>query len=268
MLRGSIPQDDNNFILSAEEKDAMIANNPLCEKFIRRYIMGDDFLNGGSRYCLWLQGAEPADLRKCPEILERVEKVRTFREASKRDATRKNALTPTLFGEIRVCDDQFIAMPTVSSESRNYIPADYLSPEVAVAGSSIKMIAGGTLYHFGLVMSSVHMAWTNTVCGRLEMRYNYSNTLVYNTLPWPQAVSDAQKSKIEQTAQAILDARALYPDSSLADLYDNLAMPPELRKAHRANDAAVLEAYGFPKDATESEIVARLFKMYQELTSK
>lgn len=265
MLRGSIPQDDNNFVMTKDEKDAMLAANPACKKFIRRYIMGDDFLNGGERYCLWLLGAEPSELRKCPEILERVERVRLFRQASKREATRKNALTPTLFGETRVCEGTFIAMPTVSSETRRYIPADYLSPNDVVAGSSIKMIAGGTLYHFGLVMSSVHMAWTNTVCGRLEMRYNYSNTLVYNTLPWPYP-TDEQKAKIEGTAQAILDARALYPNSSLADLYDDLTMPSELRKAHRANDVAVLEAYGFRKDMSEAEIVAELFKMYQKLT--
>lgn len=143
---------------------------------------------------------------------------------------------------------------------------DYLSKDI-IPGDKLFMMPGASLYSFGVLTSLAHMAWMRAVCGRLEMRYSYSNTIVYNNFPWPNP-TDAQKAKIEQTAQGILDARAIYPDSSLADLYDELTMPPELRKAHRANDLAVLEAYGFPKDASESEIVARLFKMYQELTEK
>jgi len=198
--------------------------------------------------------------------MERVENVRIYRLASPKEQTRRQAETPTLFTEIRQPKGNYIVIPKVSSENRQYIPLGFLSPDI-ICNNTIKLVPDASLYHFGVLNSVVHNAWMRVVAGRLEMRYQYSNTIVYNNFPWPQP-NDAQKAKIEHTAQAILDARSLYPDSSLADLYDSLAMPPELRKAHRANDAAVLEAYGFPKDATESDIVARLFKMYRELTSR
>ena len=169
-----------------------------------------------------------------------------------------------LFTQIRQPETPYMIIPRHSSENRRYIPFGYLSPDV-ICGDANSMIPNASLVLFGTLMSSVHMAWMRVVCGRLKSDYRYSPS-VYNNFPWPDKTTEAQKAKIEQTAQSILDARALYPDSSLADLYDDLTMPPELRKAHRANDAAVLEAYGFPKDATESDIVSRLFKMYQELT--
>lgn len=195
-----------------------------------------------------------------------VANVRDFRLKSTKAATRAKADTPTLFNEIREPKTAYVGFPTVSSGARQYIPVDYLSQDI-IPGNKIYFMQDASLYHFGVVVSLTHMAWNRLVCGRLKSDYNYSNTIVYNNFPWPQP-TDAQKNKIEQTALSILDARTLYPDSSLADLYDSLTMPPELRKAHRANDAAVLEAYGFPKDASESDIVARLFKMYQELTGK
>ena len=183
---------------------------------------------------------------------------------SSKAATVQIAANPTLFGEMRPCESEYIAIPKVSSENRRYIPIDYLSSEV-LAGDKLFQMPNASLFHFGVLTSNVHMAWMRAVCGRLEMRYSYSNTIVYNNFPWPNP-SEEQKKKIEQTAKAILDARALYPDSSLADLYDETLMPPELRKAHQANDRAVMTAYGFSTKMTESECVAELFKLYEELT--
>ena len=199
-----------------------------------------------------------------PKVMERVESVRSFRLASVKAATREMADQPARFMEIKQPSSDYIMMPATSSEKREYIPMGFLSKDV-IASNAASFVPDATLYHLGILTSSVHMAWMRVVCGRLKSDYRYSVNIVYNNFPWPQP-TEAQKEKISQTAQAILDARALYPESSLADLYDELSMPIELRKAHRANDAAVLEAYGFPKDATESDIVARLFKMYQELT--
>lgn len=263
---GGQPIDDGNLILTEEEKDELLTAEPQAEGFIRHYMMGKDFIQRKPRYCLWLKGANPSILKSCNIILERVQKVREFRLASNRTSTLKSAETPTLFGAPFECKSTYVAIPKVSSENREYVPMDYLEPEI-IPGDKLFCMQGASLYDFGVMTSSAQMAWMRAVCGRLKSDYSYSNTIVYNNFPWPAAVTDAQKSKIEQTAQAILDARALYPDSSLADLYDSLTMPPELRRAHRANDAAVLEAYGFPKDASESDIVACLFKMYQDLTT-
>ena len=262
---GGQPIDDGNLILTEEEKDELLKAEPQAEGFIRHYMMGKDFIQRKPRYCLWLKGANPSVLKTCHLILERVQRVREFRLASNRTSTLKSADTPTLFGAPFECKSTYVAIPKVSSENREYVPMDYLEPEI-IPGDKLFCMQGASLYDFGVMTSSAQMSWMRAVCGRLKSDYSYSNTIVYNNFPWPQSVTNAQKAKIEQTAQAILDSRALYPDSSLADLYDSLTMPPELRKAHRANDAAVLEAYDFPKDATESEIVARLFKMYQELT--
>ncbi len=267
LMNGGKPTEGGYLILTEEEKDCLLTENPLAREFIRPYMMGKDFIDRQPRFCLWLVHANPSVLRKCPKVLERIEQVRQYRLASPKEATRKKAETPQLFDEVRECPSDYVAIPKVSSEQRRYVPMDYLSKDI-IPGDKLFMMPDASIYSFGVLTSSLHMSWMRAVCGRLEMRYSYSNTIVYNNFPWPAAVSDAQKRKIEQTAQAILDARNLYPTSSLADLYDETVMPPELRKAHRANDAAVLEAYGFPKDATESDIVARLFKMYQELTQK
>ena len=265
-VRGCQPTDDGNLILTEEERDELISREPQAEQFIRPFMMGKDFIQRKPRYCIWLLGADPSLLRKCPLILQRVERVRDFREKSTKAATREKADTPTVFDEIREPSTDYVALPKVSSEKRQYVPIDYLSQEV-IPGDKIYFLQDATLFHFGVIMSIVHMAWFRATCGRLEMRYSFSNTIVYNNFPWPQ-VTNEQKNRIAVTAQAILDARSLYPNSSLADLYDDLTMPVELRKAHRANDAAVMEAYGFRKDMTEPEIVAELFKMYQKLTEK
>ena len=193
--------------------------------------------------------------------------VRQLRIQSSRPSTRKMADMPTLFGEIRQTEDNYLLIPRHSSEKRRYIPIGYLNCDF-ICGDANFMIPKATIYHFGILESNVHMAWMRAVCGRLKSDYRYSKDVVYNNFPWPNPTEE-QKAKIEQTAQAILDARALYPDSSLADLYDELTMPVELRKAHQDNDRAVMQAYGFNvKTMTESQCVAELFKLYQELTNK
>ena len=262
---GGQPIDDGNLVLTEEEKDELLKAEPQAEVFIRHYMMGKDFIRRKPRYCLWLKGANPSILKTCHHVLERVQRVRDFRLASNRASTLKAADTPTLFGAPFECKSTYVAIPKVSSENREYVPMDYLEPEI-IPGDKLFCMQGASLYDFGIMMSSVQMSWMRAVCGRLKSDYSYSNTIVYNNFPWPENASEVQKRKIEQTAQGILDARAIFPDSNLADLYDSLMMPPELKKAHRANDAAVLEAYGFPRDASESDIVARLFKMYRELT--
>jgi hypothetical protein len=265
-VRGCQPTDDGNFILTEEEKDELLSEEPRAEQFIRPFMMGKDFIQRKPRYCLWLQGANPSELRKCSRVLRRVENVREFRLKSSKAATRAKADTPTLFDEIKDCKTNYIAIPVVSSERRRYIPMEYLDFNI-IAGNKLFQIPDASLYHFGVLTSNVHMAWMRAVCGRLEMRYSYSNTIVYNNFPWPKPTEE-QKAKIEETAQAILDARAKYPDSSLADLYDETLMPPELRKAQQDNDRAVMAAYGFSTKMTESECVAELFKMYEKLTQK
>ena len=265
---GSMPRDGGGFILSEEEKEELIKKEPTATKWIHPYLGAAEFLKNKKRYCLWLLGANPAEIAKCPTVKERIQQVRDFRLASKAAATRKFADTPSLFCQIaQPSEGSYIPVPETSSGRRKYIPMGFLSCDV-IASNLLFLIPNADLYHFGILESNVHMAWMRTVCGRLKSDYRYSKDIVYNNFPWPTP-TDAQKAKIEQTAQAILDARALYPDASLADLYDELTMPPELRKAHQQNDRAVMAAYGFPvKDFTESDCVAALMKMYQELTAK
>lgn len=268
MLNGGKPTEGGFLILTEEEKDSLLQKNPIASKFIRPYMMGKDFILRKTRYCLWMVHANPADIRQAPLIVERINQVRQYRLASPKVATQKKADTPMLFDEVRECTSDYIAIPKVSSENRRYIPIDYLPKEI-IPRDKLFMLPSATYYTFGILTSNVHMAWMRAVCGRLEMRYSYSNTIVYNNFPWPE-VSELQRKKIEQTAQAILDARALYPDSSLADLYDEVTMPPELRRAHQQNDRAVMEAYGFPvsRDFTESDCVARLFELYQKMVGE
>ena len=264
---GNMPRDGGNFILSDEEKELLEQKEPLSKKWIRPYLGATEFINNKSRWCLWLVGANPTDLRQCPTIMQRVEKVKEFRENSVASGTRKFAATPTLFCQIAQTEHDYIAVPKTSSERRKYIPMGFL-PYTTIASDLLFMIPNADIYHFGILTSNVHNAWMRVVCGRLKSDYRYAKDIVYNNFPWPTP-TDAQKAKIEQTAQAILDARALYPDSSLADLYDELTMPPELRTAHQQNDKAVMEAYGLPvKGTTESSCVAHLMKLYQELTAE
>ncbi|MCD7847736.1 MAG: methylase [Oscillospiraceae bacterium] len=266
MLSGNRPADGGFLLLSQEERDELISKEPKAEKFIKRFMMGYEFINNVPRYCLWLVGVSPKELRECPSVLKRVALCKEDRENSPDAGRRKLAETPTLFRE-QLNPDKYIALPVVSSEQRKYIPMGYLNGDV-IAGNKLFIIPNADLYNFGVLTSNVHMAWMRAVCGRLEMRYSYSKDIVYNNFPWCSPTAE-QKAKIEKTAQGILDARALYPNDSLADLYDEAVMPPELRKAHQYNDIAVMQAYGFSsKEMTESGCVAELMRMYREMVEK
>ena len=264
---GNQPRDGGHFVLTEEEKESLIQQEPALAKWIRPYIGAEEFIKQKSRYCLWLRYAQPADIKQSKILYDRVQAVREFRLASSAKTTQGYAKVPHLFAQITQPDGaDCLLVPRVSSERRRYAPIGFIKAGV-VASDAVQIIPNATLYHFGILTSNVHMAWMRVVCGRLEMRYRYSKEQVYNTFPWPNPTK-AQKAKIEQTSQAILDARALYPDSSLADLYDEVTMPVELRKAHQDNDRAVMQAYGFPVKTTftESQCVAELFKMYKEKT--
>lgn len=262
MITGNRPADGGNLIIEAEDYKEFLKQEPMAKQYVKRLLGAAEFINNKERYCLWLTGVSPAELRKMPLVMKRVEACRQDRLNAPDEGRRKLADTPHLFRE-QLNPKTSIVIPVVSSERRSYIPMAYLGPDV-ICTDRIKFLPNASLFHFGVLESSVHMAWMRVVCGRLKSDYNYSKDIVYNNFPWPTP-TDTQKSRIEAAAQSILDARALYPDSSLADLYDDLTMPAELRKAHRANDADVMEAYGFRKDMTEPEIVAELFKMYQML---
>jgi len=264
MFRGDDPVDGGFLILTEEEMKELIRQERLAEKFIRPYMMGKDFIERKPRYCIWLQNADISEVRKCKNIMNRIEKVKEFRLQSKSASTVKLADTPMLFMRRKEYNDGYVAIPKVSSQRRKYIPIDYLDGKV-IPGDKLFVMENSTLYDFGIINSNVHMAWMRTVCGRLKSDYSYSNTIVYNNFPWCNPTEE-QKKNIEKTAQSILDARALYPNSSLADLYDELTMPKELRKAHQENDKAVMEAYGFDwKKMTESDCVAELMKMYKTI---
>ena len=264
MTKGSQPTDGGNLILTQDEKDLLISEYPQSASLIKQYIGAQEFINGGCRYCLWLKGISPNQYKDIPPIVERLKKVAEFRAKSPTASVRRDAKTPSLFTQIRQPSDDYFVVPQVSSETRQYIPIGYMSKDVICSNGNY-LLPSATSYMFGILTSSVHMAWMRTVSGRLESRYRYSPA-VYNNFPWPD-VSESQKQKIERTARAIMDARNLYSDSSFAELYDELTMPIELRKAHEANDKAVMEAYGFKKEMSESEIVAELMKMYQKLTA-
>ncbi len=253
-------------LLSKEERDEIIDTSPDAAVFIKQILGASEYINGKERYCIWLKDVPPSDYRGIKPITDRVQKVKEFREESTKEATRKSALTPMLFQQIRQPESEFIIVPRVSSENRRYVPIGFLEPSIIVS-DSVQFIPDADLYEFGIITSNVHMAWMRSICGRLKSDYRYSAKIVYNNFPWPNPTEE-QKIKIEQTAQGILDARALYPNSSLADLYDPLTMPPELQKAHIANDRAVMQAYRFNiKEMSEADCVAALMKMYQELTT-
>lgn len=264
MSKGSQPTDGGHLLLDENEKMELIKNNPEIEKYIKRYMGAVDLINNTLRYCLWLKESHPHEIRKMPDVIRRLELVKNNRLASKKEATRKWADKPVLFTEDRQPNADYLILPVVSSERRRYMPICYVSKDV-IANTNAQMIPNGDLYVFGILMSNVHNSWMRTVCGRMKSDYAYSVSIVYNNFPWP-VPTDVQKAKIKETAQAILDARAIYTDSSLTDLYDELTMPSELRKTHQANDRAVMEAYGFwGKLNSESECVAELMKMYQKL---
>ncbi len=263
---GNKPIDDGNYLFKPDEMAAFIAKEPKSEKYFHPWYGADEFINNRPRYCLWLGDCSPAELRSMPECLKRVENVRAFRLQSKSEGTRKLADRPTRFHVENMPTSEYIIIPRVSSERRRYIPMGYLQPN-CLTSDSAHIIPNATLYHFGVLTSNVHMAWMRVVCGRLKSDYRYSKDIVYNNFPWCTP-GEEQQAEIMRTAQAILDARAEYPDSSLADLYDEVTMPIVLRRAHQANDRAVMRAYGFPTSLSESDCVARLFEMYERMTKK
>lgn len=262
---GNKPIDGGYYLFTEAEKNEFVKKEPLSEKYFRKWLGSEEFINGKVRYCLWLGDCPPSELKSMPECLKRVEAVKKYRLASKSAPTRKLADKPRRFHVENMPTSEYIVIPEVSSENRYYIPIGFLHPDI-LSSNLVKIIPNATLYHFGILTSSVHMAWMRAVAGRLEMRYRYSKDIVYNNFPWPEA-NDKQKATIEPLAQAVLDARALFPESSLADLYDPLTMPPELLKAHQKLDRAVMKLYGFKANMAEAEVVAKLFERYQRLVA-
>ena len=262
---GNKPIDGGNYLFTKEEKEEFVKKEPLAEKWFMPWVGSQEFINRYYRYCLWLGDCPPNELRKMPECMKRVQAVRDFRLSSKSAGTVKLAERPTHFHVENMPKGNYIVIPEVSSERRRYIPIGFLSSDI-LCSNLVKIVPDATLYHFGILTSNVHMSWMRAVCGRLKSDYRYSKDVVYNNFPWPSPTED-QRKKIELTAQAILDARNLYSDSSFADLYDELTMPIELRKAHMQNDKAVMQAYGFSiKGTTEESCVAELMRMYQKIT--
>ncbi|WP_343233276.1 type IIL restriction-modification enzyme MmeI [Streptococcus dysgalactiae] len=268
MTTGNRPADGGSLIIEADEYKEFIKKEPNAQKFIKKLTGGSEFINKKDRYCLWLVNASPSEIQSMPLVLKRIEECRQARLTGATDR-KKLADTPHLFREQKN-PDTYLAIPQVSSSSRRYIPIGFLNSEI-IPTDLVRIIENATIYEFAILTSNVHMAWMRAVAGRLGDGYRYSNKIVYNNFPWPET-NDNHKEKILKTGQAILDARMQYPESSLADLYDELTMPVELRKSHQENDKAVMEAYGMIKliDGkktwlTESETVAKLFEMYEEL---
>ncbi len=261
---GNKPIDGGNYLFKEEEMKDFVKKEPQAKKLFRKWNGADEFINGWHRYCLWLGECKPNELRQLPECFKRVQAVRDFRLASSSDGTRKIANKPTRFHVENMPQGNYIVIPETSSERRRYVPVGFMTPDV-LCSNAIRILPDATLYHFGVLTSNVHNAWMRAVGGRLKSDYRYSKDIVYNNFPWPTPTAE-QQDKIAQTAQAILDARAKFPESSLADLYNETLMPIELRKVHRENDKAVMKAYGFDIKMTESECVAELMKMYLKLT--
>jgi hypothetical protein len=266
LVFGDMPNDGGNLLLTKEERDEILKKEPNAVPYILRFIGSKEYINGVERYCLWLQGVSPAILKSMPLILDRIERVRAHRLASPRPTTQSLASVPMLFGEIRQPPTGYFAIPEVSSERRHYIPMGFVSRDV-IPSNKIYAAAEAGLYHFGILSSAMHMAWTRAVCGRLESRYQYSSGIVYNNFPWPQAATAKQRQAIEEAAQAVLNVRAKYPDSTFADLYDPLSMPPNLVRAHHKLDAAVDAAYSKKKFSGDRDRLAFLFELYQQISS-
>lgn len=265
MTYGSMPNDGGYLLFSDSEKIEFLQQEPNAEKWIKKFVMGDEFINNIKRYCLWLADITPSELRALPQILKRVEQVKTMRLKSTRETTRELANQPTLFGEPRQPKSQYLALPRVSSENRRFIPIAFLPPDV-IAGDKVYTIENASIYDFGVMTSTMHMAWMRTTAGRMKSDYSYTNQITYNNFPWP-ALQTNNHAAVEACAQAVLDARAAHPNASLADLYDPLTMPANLLKAHQALDKAVDAAYGYKGAATDAARVAFLFERYQQLTS-
>ena len=266
IIAGNKPVDGDFLKINKEDYDEFISKEPKAKKYIKKLVGGYEFIKNEDRYVLWLLDASPSEIKDMPLVYERVKNVREARLNMKDAGAIKLADTPTTFRDT-LNPENYIVVPIVSSENRKYVPMGFLDANT-IPTNQVQIIPDATIYHFGVLTSNVHMSWMRAVCGRLKSDYRYTGKIVYNNFPWCSPTEE-QKAKIEQTAQAILDARALYPDCSLADLYDELTMPPELRRAHQENDRAVMKAYGFDvKKMTESDCVAELMKMYQALTEE
>jgi hypothetical protein len=266
IIYGSKPVEAGNLILSDDEKKQFLKENPAAAKFIRPFIGSVEFINGISRWCLWLTTATPQEVRSIVGIRKRVEAVRESRLASKKEPTRRKAESPTLFAEIRQPSSDYLLIPSVSSETRKYVPIGFFSKEV-IASNLVMFVPNAGVFHFGILSSSMHMAWMRQVCGRLKSDYRYSNKLVYNNFPWPEALSAKQRAAAEAAAKAVLDAREEFPNASLADLYDPLAMPPALVKAHAELDRAVDLCYRSQPFQNDRQRVEHLFALYEKLTA-
>jgi hypothetical protein len=264
MIFGSKPTDGGHLLLNAEEEKTLRATDPIAAQYIRPFLGADEFLNNTPRYCLWLEKVTAHDLAHSPELKQRTEAVRAMRLASPKVPTQKLAEVPHLFGEIRQTKDNYLLVPRVSSERRAFVPVGFLTSET-IAGDANMLIPSATLYDFGMLNSTMHNAWMRAVCGRLESRYRYSNTIVYNNYPWPSP-SAAQLAAIETAGQAVLDARALHTGKSLAWLYNPETLPKNLQNAHDQVDDAVDEAYGYDKGNDDNSRVAYLFELYEKLT--
>ena len=266
MRYGSKPADGGFLILKDYEKEELIKTEPLANKWLRQYIGSEELINGGGRWCLWLNDAKPDELKQCPLVRERIEKVRAFRAASTDANTRKWAAYPSLFQTNRQPLSNYLAVPEVSSENRLYIPIGFLDKET-IASNLLYTVSNASAYHFGVLTSAMHMAWVKHVCGRLKSDFRYSSGLVYNSYPWPTKPTPAQIKDIAEKAQAVLDIRAQFPSSSLAVLYDLITMPPPLLKAHLALDKAVDAAYRKQAFPTERNRIEYLFELYQQITA-
>lgn len=264
--RGSDAIDDGNLFLSETEKQEVLSVYPNLEKYIRPFLMGKEFLNNIPRYCFWLKDIPPSELKTSPILYERVTKIKVFRESSKRPQTLKMAAYPYLFGEDRQPESDYLAIPKVSSENRVYIPIGFCSREI-ICGDKLFYMPDAGFFHFGILTSMMHMTWMRYTCGRMKSDYSYSNTIVYNNFPWPENPSEKNVKSVEEAAQAVLDARAQFPDSSLADLYDPNTMPPVLVKAHQALDKAVDLCYRPQPFASETKRIEYLFELYDKYTA-
>ena len=263
---GSMPNDGGHLILTESEKEEFLKNEPEAEKWIRPYTGAQEFIHGYSRYCFWLVDIQPQELKKLKDITRRVEEVYKMRSQSSREMTRKLAAFPSLFGENRQPETSYLLLPRVSSERRQYIPIGFIDKNV-IGNDQVSIIPHATLYHFGVLTSEMHMTWVRHVCGKLKSDFRYSNTIVYNNYPFPENISDKQKQKVETAAQAVLDTRAKYPNSSLADLYDPLTMPHDLVKAHQALDKAVDLCYRPQSFVSELNRIEYLFSLYEALSA-
>ncbi|MDH5718878.1 MAG: hypothetical protein OEZ22_14725 [Spirochaetia bacterium] len=266
IIYGNKPSDDGNFIFNEEEKNLFLEKEPKAKKFMKRYIGSKEFIYNLKRWCLWLKDAKPNELKSMPKTLKIIDKVKAFRLKSTAKPTIEAAETPSLFFYISQPSNNYLLIPETSSEKRLIIPIGYISKDIIVSNSAY-LIPGANLFSFGLLVSNMHMIWTKTICGRLESRYRYSGSIVYNNFPWPKNPSEKQKQTVEEKAQHVLDVRKEFPDSSLADLYDPLTMPPKLLKAHQALDKAVDKCYRPHPFANEMARIEFLFQLYEEYTN-